>query len=260
MTAGVVVHALEVLRFIRSLTLRQCCNISWTQLKKLDSLQELRLFDCNINDEQLADVIDGDKLTSLQIHGCLKLSSKSLEHISQLKSLNKLDYFRTIGEDATSLRHIGNMKNLTHLKIGCDSSDVLVHLCCSLTQLKELTLTKSQVTDTGLRCISELTALTRLVLHVCPALTSKCLDSVSTLPNLRFFSFDASLCFRGGDIDKLSCLNDILTLKEINVTSKPESLAGILKCLCRGKTWQLRYEPTEVARSHHVIDHYVLSC
>ena len=130
-------------------------------------------------------VMKADRFESLHIHNCVKLTSLALEHISILKSLLKLDYFRTFNEDASAIRCIGKMENLRDLRIGCDSNEALVHLCCSLTSLKELTITKSQINDYGLRKVGQLTCLSKLVLHCCPLLTSKCLDYISSIQNLR---------------------------------------------------------------------------
>ena len=259
-TSGVLLHALEVLCYIKTLTLRHCSNIPWSQVKRLENLRELRLLHCNINDEELTGVLAHDKLNSLQVNACLNLTSKSIKQIGQLKSLTKLDYFRSIGEESVGvLRELANLRNLTYLRITCDSNDVLMHLCQHLTQLQELVITKSQLKDAGLRCIGELSRLKKLVLHRCPGVTSSSLDFISLLPSLRCFSFDASLCFRGDGVEKMSCLNNIDTLREVEVRSNGENMADILKIVCRQKSWRLKYQPSEATTHNDHRSSFVLS-
>jgi len=260
-TLGVIMHALEVLVHVQVLTLRQCCDVRWHLLNGLQQLRELQLSHCNITDAELAQVLSNDRLEVLHLNNCSKLSSVAMEHIGNSLRLRKLEYCRIFHDSRGTLKHLGNLKNLTHLKIGGEigGGDWLRHICRCLVQLKELTLTScTAITDESFAEISSLTRLSKLALQYCPNLTSKCFEHIVLLPALHFIVFDATLCVEGG-FENIAVLNNMACLKEIDVNSKAEDLAGILKCLCRARSWRLRYEPTEAARSRRIVDHYLLS-
>jgi F-box and leucine-rich repeat protein 14 len=154
----------------------------------------------HLTDDDLLRIIQayqakGQKITSLRLRFCQRITDVGLAHLSALTSLTHLDLSYCDQITDAGLAHLTPLRSLTGLGLTfCDriTDAGLAHLT-PLSSLMKLHLSGcSQITDAGLPHISALRSLTQLSLNYCK-ITDAGLPQLSALHsltdlNLRFCS------------------------------------------------------------------------
>jgi F-box and leucine-rich repeat protein 14 len=112
-------------------------------------------------------------------------------NLENLTNLRTLIVIQCAGVSDAGLRSLRHLKSMEHLTIsGCSTvSDAAIQSTISpLTSLQSLYITRCpQITDDGLRALSQLTNLTELAAGYCPLLSDDGLASLSHLTRLTMF-------------------------------------------------------------------------
>ncbi|WP_164102272.1 leucine-rich repeat domain-containing protein [Candidatus Laterigemmans baculatus] len=165
----------DMLQHLRSLPRLQVLKLDRTPvndddlsvIRSLSQLQKLHLGRAaEVTDEGVASLSQLRDLEYLELN-YTRLTDKSVEALSRLPRLSVLRLSGQFSDD--SLRHVGGMAQLRELTLGGVertgiSNEGLVHLR-GLTDLEELNLYNSRVTEEGLRHLSHMRNLRRLDLR-----------------------------------------------------------------------------------------------
>ena len=248
-------YTMKELKFIKFLGLHSVWLNDWTSVCAAGRLEQLFLYDCNINDDGVRLILDGIQLETLDIRSCAFMTNLSLEYISKAQNLWGLT-FRDNGSTRYDIKLIGELTNLIYLSLGgvYMKDAALLHLCQTLTNLESLTLVKlRKITDHAFSDIQLLDGLEHLVIEDCAKISSKCFQHVCALHSLKEFSFDTKICKVDFDNDDLEesvvKLNEMRDLKEIIVHSKKNDddkdlVCQILAYLCPDRKWALTIDPS----------------
>jgi len=248
-------HKLTHLRKLGLGDWRSMTKADFECITHLAGLTHLDLSDCRqIEDDWFLNIGRLQTLTSVNLRGCIKLTYTSLCHLPEhLTSLN-IENLKDDGD----LNEIGRFKQLTHLRIQCESfitqdilwrigllteltslsilahyagfdSAGLVHIT-NLTKLTSLTFQSTEdnaLTDAGMAHICELHNLTSLELNECH-LSNMALQYLAKLTELRSLNLSSS-CY-GGDLGALIALPYLTTLSLEHSGITDETLIQIGQC------------------------------
>ena len=116
---------------------------------KLYRLSTCKLSDCDVTDDQLAQLTGLSSLLVLQVERCPKVTSQGMVHVAELSSLEKLFADGTSIDDA-GLAHLAGLRTLTTLDVSHTKiTDAgLAHLT-DLPKLEVLRISGAEVTDAG---------------------------------------------------------------------------------------------------------------
>lgn len=185
-------------------------NIS--ALNKLTKLEYLRIDDNPVSD--ISPVKDLVNLTALHISGSYNNKS-SIDDISVLKNLTKLECFSASYCEISDISVIENFPNLWQLRLRGNKISNITSLK-NLTNLKTLQLDYNQISD--ISALKDLTNLTELYLD------DNKISDVTALKNLTKLT---SLYLRNNEISDVSALKKLKRLDTLFVGNNPTSKKDI---------------------------------
>jgi len=188
-------------------------NAGILHISKLVNIEHLKLDDTDIDNTSLFHISKLESLQILNLQGCDNVGDEGIRYISELCSIQMLLLDSTMVSDM-GLELISIDNKLTHLDLGyCQVTDIgmekvsrfkflrVLRLCgdddsplitdiglqyiSELTQLEDLDIAGSKVTDQGFAVLSKLTSLIRLRMPYLRELTDESLKVVSQFPLLQ---------------------------------------------------------------------------
>ncbi|MBX3073288.1 protein kinase [Candidatus Obscuribacterales bacterium] len=130
----------------------------------------------------------GSAQTQLSLAGS-RVTGKYLSHLLKIKMLNDLDLSNTVIGDAECASVVGKLTQLRQLKLNSTSitDDGIKHLS-RLRNLESLSIGKTRVTDSGLDALCKLPRLKELSVDECPGLTIAGIEKIIKIPTLTILS------------------------------------------------------------------------
>ncbi|CAL5375596.1 unnamed protein product [Camellia sinensis] len=190
-------------------------------LKSCTNLQALNFNYCDqISDHGLAHIRGLSNLTTLSFRRNNQITAQGLNVFAGLINLLKLDLERCPGIHG-GLVHLKGLAKLESLNIKCCNcitdadmkplSGACLFVLGGLTNLKELQISCSKVSDYGISFLGGLHKLSLLNMEGCPAVTAACLDSLAAIPALLYLNL--SRCNLSDDgCEKFSGLRNLKVL------------------------------------------------
>jgi len=265
---------------------------SWEYICNFHLLEELQIFDCDINSNHLRNLSDLGYLEVLKITQCRKLDGSCLAYIGQVSSRLKVFKFRFMFDNiqgdsyATHLRDLtevkklslactqvknefllqlsGKLKNIVYLNLGicCKITDVGLQSVSTFCSLNRLDLDDCyQITDVGFRHISKIISLRQLYIRSCEGLTNMGLDHISKLKNLELLDISSTLITDEGivHVARLASMKRLFMDNCVNITDASlELISGNMlelegiNCLSRNITAEGLIHLLELPHLTHV--------
>lgn len=212
-------------------------NISNSHMKRLVKLKNLRVLHLEatkVSDEGLKHISQLSQLRELHFH-TNRITDNGLEYLKELKHLEvfgtsfspvtddglknlvglplKYLYLPACGITGKGMIHIKKLKDLTHLNLdACGSiDDAAVKSIVELTNLIELRLCNSQVSDRGVAYLKPLINLRYLALSNCDRITDAGLKTISSFGRLENLEVDGTEITDAG-LDTLKCMSSLYDL------------------------------------------------
>ncbi|EFJ49041.1 hypothetical protein VOLCADRAFT_90266 [Volvox carteri f. nagariensis] len=135
---------------------------------RITSLTRLILRDClSLTNRGLAPLSSLTGLTCLSLRGCRKLTNQGIEALRGLQHLQHLSLYGVVRLSDKGLVPLAALPALRTLELGYTRvrDEGLGHVAVRLGGLRALVLVREEVTDAGVRQLSSLSGLTRLVLR-----------------------------------------------------------------------------------------------
>mgnify|MGYP001158796319 FL=1 len=124
---------------------------------------------------------------------------------------------------------VEQLEGIEHLNLDlAEINDDQLAIICKLDSLRSLSFMYTQVSDQGIRTLSELRSLQKLVLHRQTSLSEKGLRELAKLEKLRALWLSSNTF----DSRRLACLSKLEKLRELNLSDsllEDEELEAILK-------------------------------
>ena len=125
------------------------------QLGGFVNLEELRLYECQITDELIERLKRLRKLRALSLHSCDGLGANGISRIGMLSRLDSLNLCATKGVEADAA-FLHDMVQLRKLGLTAVATDAVLRQAKSLKELRELSVSLSEVDDAGFKDIAEM--------------------------------------------------------------------------------------------------------
>lgn len=194
-------------------------NIETIKLQPLKALETLYLSNTIVNDEALKTIIvfknlkrlnislnrvtekgikdlkKLEKLEYLSLHSCGEINDIILKHVSDMRSLKKLELSCNDTITSKGIKYLKDLKNLNILDISsCKNlGDKALRQIGKFSALKKLKMSfLENVTDNGLSYLNNLQRLNHIELSCCEKITSTGIMFLSELKNLKYM--DLTLC------------------------------------------------------------------
>jgi len=188
-----VLQISEFFPMLKNITLREfkCLNF----LPTLRHLISISLSNCDVADDLVEKICKLKDLRVLEFHYCDRVTGKCLEHISEIKQLEKL--YVSGGHDIECewfTRTIHKLKNIVHLEIPWSNiKDELFDLAAGNFQfLQRLNVRGNMISDSCLPTLSKLHYLKHLNIDHCDGISDKGLAFLPKLVSLKYL--DLSDC------------------------------------------------------------------
>ncbi|MBN2590118.1 MAG: hypothetical protein JXA96_09660 [Sedimentisphaerales bacterium] len=167
------------------------------ELAKCKLLEELTIGSIGMTDEAMSDIAKLTNLKQLFLFGCSNVTSKGMQKLKTLKSLQNLSIYET-NITTGGLSFLNELSNLTNLSLDGVQQDDGVMDISKLTNLEDLTITSKhkrvgsdivydKLHNSDIACLAKLTKLKRLQLPGY-GLDDNALKYFSNLTNLEFLS------------------------------------------------------------------------
>ena len=235
------------LRYLKSLRLNLCGQITDASLKSLASsanLRVLQLTGTEITDLGLARLAKSKSLVALNLETCDRLTDKACTSIGKMKQLEALIIKKTGFEPQRfsdqGLQALSGLKCLKLLNLYGNriKNDGLAHLA-GMRELEELDLSLLWIDDQALKHVAKLPKLRRLSLlfsegFAGPTITNAGVDNIGQLRQLRSLNLVGAKITDAG-LPRLSSLKQLEELQLVNSKTTSAGVAKLRKSLpnCR---------------------------
>ncbi len=156
------------------------------QLGGFVNLEELRLYECQITDELIERLKRLRKLRALSLHSCDGLGANGISRIGMLSRLDSLNLCATKGVEADAA-FLHDMVQLRKLGLTAVATDAVLRQAKSLRELRELSVSLSEVDDAGFKDIAEMMNLEFLAADG-TKITDAALKEIRGLTHLTYLS------------------------------------------------------------------------
>jgi len=202
---------IEVLPFLRQLTIKSVSLDDWKALPIGSSLKKIYFKDCNIDNELVQLISDGNELEEVIFYDCDNITDQGIRFLSSSSALLTCLRLCNIDKDL-DIHCLDALTNLSILRLESIfvSDDFVINVCNKLEKLKGLTLIGlALISDNALSKIDMLQEIETLSIIAC-TVTNKMfsfLELSTSLQNLEVNSTDI--------VEKETCFDNIKNLQVI---------------------------------------------